>query len=93
MNNSEIILYTTEDGLTKIQLKTEDGTVWLTQDEIAKLFGKTRSTIVEHIQNIFYEKELEEGAVCRNFRRTASDQYLYRVTKGAFSRSFDTWKN
>lgn len=79
MNNSEIILNTTEDGLTKIQLKTEGGTVWLTQDEIAKLFGKARSTIAEHIQNVFDEKELEEGSVCRNFRRTASDQKVYEI--------------
>jgi len=71
MPTGEIILYTTEDGLTKIQLKTYDGTVWLTQDEIANLFCKARSTIAEHIQNIFDEKELEPISVCRNFRRTA----------------------
>jgi hypothetical protein len=73
MKNSGIILYTTDDGLTKIQLKTEEGTVCLTKNWVAKLFVKARSTIVEHIQSIIDEKELEEGSVCRNFRRTASD--------------------
>jgi len=79
MSNGEIILYTTEDGLTKIQLTAQDGTVWLTQDEIADLFQKARSTIAEHIQNIFEEQELDSNSVCRNFRRTASDQKTYEI--------------
>ena len=64
---SEIIIYQTEDGLkTKIQTRLENETVWLTQAQMAELFGKTRSTITEHISNIFKEGEL----VCRNFRHT-----------------------
>ena len=79
MSNSELILYQTEDGLAQISLTAIDGTVWLTQDEIADLFDKGRSTIAEHIQNIFSEGELDENSVCRNFRRTAEDGKNYSV--------------
>lgn len=57
---SELILYTTEDGLTKINVKLEDETVWLTIDQMAELFNKSRSTINEHILNIYHEGELSE---------------------------------
>lgn len=57
---SEIILYTTEDGLTKINVQLEDETVWLTIDQMAELFNKSRSTINEHILNIYKEEELFE---------------------------------
>lgn len=77
--SSELILYTTEDGLTALQLKAQDGTVWLTQDEIANLFQKGRSTIAEHIQHVFSEGELNHESVCRNFRRTAADGKNYDV--------------
>lgn len=79
MNNGELIIYQTEDGLSKIQLKAIDGTVWLTQEEIAILFDKGRSTIAEHIQNILADEELNEDSVCRNFRRTAADDKIYNV--------------
>lgn len=57
---SEIILYTTGDGLTKINVKLDDETVWLTIDQMAELFNKSRSTINEHILNIYNEEELRE---------------------------------
>ena len=57
---SELILYTTEDGITKINVKLEDETVWLTIDQMAELFNKSRSTINEHILNIYNEEELRE---------------------------------
>jgi hypothetical protein len=57
---SEIILYTTEDGLTKVNVQLENETVWLTIDQLAELFNKSRSTINEHILNIYSEKELTE---------------------------------
>jgi len=79
MSNGEIILYTTEDGSIKIQLKAIDDTVWLNQDDLANLFQKARSTIAEHIQHIFDEQELDPNSVCRNFRRTATDQKTYEV--------------
>jgi len=68
--NSEIIIYTASDGTTKLQVQLEDETVWLTQDQMAMLFGKGRTTITEHIGNIFKERELNEKEVCRLFRHT-----------------------
>jgi len=68
--NSEIILYQNQDGNIKIDVRLEEETVWLTQDQMATLFGKARSTITEHISNIFSEGELMEEVVCRNIRRT-----------------------
>ncbi len=70
MEESNIIIYQTEDGLTKIQTRLENETVWLTQVQMAELFGKGRTTITEHIQNIFSESELVESMVCREFRHT-----------------------
>jgi hypothetical protein len=68
--NSDIIIYQTEDGRTKIETRLENETVWLSQSQMAALFDKGRTTITEHIRNIFKEGELEEKMVCRNFRHT-----------------------
>lgn len=76
---SNIILYTTEDGQAKLQVKIEHETVWLTQDQMAELFDKGRTTITEHIQNAFSEGELNEKSVCREFRRTGTDGKEYSV--------------
>jgi hypothetical protein len=70
MINSEILIYQNPDGNIKIDVRLEDETVWLTQAQIAELFGKGRSTVTEHIQNVFEEGELDEKVVCRNFRHT-----------------------
>jgi hypothetical protein len=70
MNNSENLIYQVPDGKIKIDVQLEDETVWLTQNHMARLFGKAKSTINEHIQNIFKEGELEEPVVCRKFRHT-----------------------
>ncbi|MBL3657440.1 RhuM family protein [Fulvivirga sediminis] len=67
---SEIIIYQSDDGLTKIETRLENETFWLTQAQMAELFQKGRSTITEHINNIFKEGELEEALVCREFRHT-----------------------
>jgi len=67
---SEIIIYQTADNETKIQTRLEDETVWLTQEQMAQLFGKGRTTITEHIGNIFKEGELNQKLVCRDFRHT-----------------------
>ncbi|MEI6462622.1 MAG: virulence RhuM family protein [bacterium] len=72
-NKNKIVIYKTEDGQTKIDVSIDGDTVWLTQEQMSVLFGKARSTITEHILNIFDEKELEENSVCREFRRTAED--------------------
>lgn len=63
--NSEILLYQTEDGQTKVEVRLADDTVWLTIDQMAELFQKSRSTINEHILNIFKEGELDEESVKR----------------------------
>lgn len=65
--NSEIIIYTDTDGITKLQVQLEDETVWLTQDQMAMLFGKAKSTINEHIKNIYSEEELEESQTLKKF--------------------------
>lgn len=64
---SEILLYQNQSGDIKIDVRLEDETVWLTQDQLATLFGKAKSTINEHIKNIFEEKELEETATMKKF--------------------------
>ena len=65
--NSEIIIYQNLDGQIKIDVRLEDETVWLTQDHMAELFGKAKSTINEHIKNIFTEGELKEYEVMKKF--------------------------
>lgn len=64
-NKSELIIYQTEDGQTMIQVKMEDETVWLTQEQMAELFDKSKSTINEHIKNIYEENELIEDQTMR----------------------------
>ena len=68
---NQVIIYEGNDGESRIDVRFEGETVWLTQAQIAELFGKGRSTIAEHIQNIFNEEELEEKVVCRDFRLTS----------------------
>lgn len=79
MENTNIIIYQTEDGNTKIETRLEDETVWLTQAQLSDLFQKSRVTITEHIGNIFKEGELEESSVCRKFRHTAADGKEYET--------------
>ncbi len=67
MNNSEILLYQAPDGKIKIDVRLEDETVWLTQTHMAELFGKAKSTINEHIKNIFAEGELVEANTIKKF--------------------------
>lgn len=74
---SELILYRTEDGKTKIEVRLQDDTVWLTQKQMAELFQKDVRTINEHIQNVFDEKELPSDSVIRKFRITADDEKTY----------------
>jgi hypothetical protein len=69
MNKGDIILYQNQDGNIKIDVRLEDETVWLTQEQMALLFGKGRSTVTEHISNVYQEGELESEATCRKFRQ------------------------
>jgi len=64
---SEFLVYQTEDGRIKVDVRLEDETVWLTQDNMSELFGKAKSTINEHIKNIFAEGELVPDQVMRKF--------------------------
>ncbi|MEW6501608.1 MAG: virulence RhuM family protein [Thermodesulfobacteriota bacterium] len=70
MNDSELLIYQDTDGKIKIDVRLEEETVWLTQEHMAQLFGKSKKTISEHIRNIFAEGELNEKVVVRNFRTT-----------------------
>ena len=65
--DSELILYTTEDGVTKVDVTFVDETVWLTQEQMADLFQKSKSTINEHIKNIYSDGELNENSTMRKF--------------------------
>ena len=80
INNSEIILYQTEDGKTKIDVKLIDETVWLSLNQIAELFQRDNSVISRHIKNIFVEGELDELSVVANYATTASDGKNYNVS-------------
>ena len=78
-DNTEIIIYQTEDGLTKIDVTMENETVWLSIDQMADLFQRDKSTISRHIKNIFNEGELESNAVVAKNATTASDGKTYQV--------------
>ena len=77
--HGEILIYQTEDGLTKINAKMQDETVWLTQQQLAELYQSSKSNVSEHIKHIFEEGELDEESVVRKFRTTASDGKNYSV--------------
>lgn len=77
--NTNIIMYTTEDGLTKIEVSFDDETVWLSADQMAELFQRDKSTISRHIKNIFVEGELIRDSVVANYATTASDGKIYQV--------------
>ena len=68
IGKSEIVIYKSEDGNIKVDVLFENETVWLTQQQICELFGKSRSTISVHIKNIFDEGELQEDVVVRKIR-------------------------
>ena len=68
INNSNIIMYTTEDGLTKIEVTFDGDTVWLSLDQMAKLFQRDKSTISRHIKNIFSEGELVPKQLLQNLQ-------------------------
>ena len=76
---SNIIIYTTQDGLTKIETTFDEDTVWLSIDQMAELFQRNKSTISRHIKNIFSEGELVRESVVANFATTASDGKTYQV--------------
>ena len=72
-NCGEILIYQSDDGLTNVEVKVEDETVWLTQQQMAELFQTSRTNVVEHIKHIYEEGELDEISTCRNFRQVRKE--------------------
>ena len=62
--NGDIIIYQTDDGLTKIDVKVQNETVWLSQQQMAELFNTSRTNVIEHINNIYLEEELDNNSTC-----------------------------
>ncbi|WP_297514969.1 virulence RhuM family protein [uncultured Caulobacter sp.] len=77
MSEGEIILYNTEDGLARVQLKASDGTVWLTQAQIAELFATSKQNVSLHLKNLFIEGELAADSVVKESLTTAADGKAY----------------
>ena len=78
-NYGEIVIYQTEDGLSKLEVNLKNETVWLSIDQMAELFQRDRSVIGKHVRNIFKEGELKKEAVWAKFAYTASDGKVYDV--------------
>ncbi len=72
-NNSEILIYQSENGMTKIDVTFMDETVWLSQQQMAELFQTSRTNVVEHIKHIYEEGELDEESTCRKFRQVRKE--------------------
>lgn len=79
VEKSNILMYTTEDGVTKVEVTFDNDTVWLSLDQIADLFQRNKSTISRHIKKIFLEGELSRNSVVANFVTTGSDGKRYHV--------------
>lgn len=79
MQNGEIIIYQTENGQTEVDVRFVNDTIWLTQKQIAELFGTQRPAITKHLSNIFKTKELEKAAVCSILEHTAADGKRYKT--------------
>ena len=77
MSDGEIVLYNTEDGLARVQLRAADGTVWLTQAQIAELFDTTKQNVSLHLRNLLAERELAETSVVKESLTTAADGKAY----------------
>lgn len=72
-NRGEIVIYQNEQGDITFEVNIQEDTVWLTQEQMSLLFGKGRSTITEHILNIYKEGELDKNSTCRNFRQVRKE--------------------
>lgn len=78
-DNNKILIYTSDDGQIKIEVRLEDENVWLTQNAMAELFNTTKQNISLHIKNIFEEKELDENSVVKQNLTTALDGKKYKT--------------
>ena len=83
----EIVIYPTEDGLAKLDVKMRGETVWLSLDQMALLFGRDKSTISRHIRNVFAEGKLSEAATVANFATVATDGKTYQIYQRLFRQS------
>ena len=79
MENQNILIYQNDQGNIKVDVRFEDESIWLSQKQLAEVFGKSVKTINEHIVNIFQEEELDKNSVIRNYRITANDGKNYDV--------------
>ena len=79
MNKGEVIIYQLPNGDTRLDVKLEKDTVWLTQAQIAELFGTKRPAITKHLSNVFSDGELDENSVCSILEHTASDGKIYDI--------------
>ena len=79
MDDNKLILYTTDDGEAKVALISRDGTLWLNQNQLAKLFSVSKSTISEHLTNIFSDNELDKALVVKQIKTVAEDNKEYLV--------------
>ncbi|MFR5682787.1 MAG: virulence RhuM family protein [Clostridia bacterium] len=79
IEDNKVIIYTTDDGQVKIEVRLEDENVWLTQNAMAELFDTTKQNISLHIKNIFEENELNESSVVKENLTTASDGKKYKT--------------
>jgi len=88
-DHGEIIIYQTEDGLTKIDVTMQDETVWLTQEQMAELFQRDKSTISRHIKNIFIEGELDEKVVVAEFATTSQHGAMEGKTQNNITKFYN----
>lgn len=88
-NHGEMLIYQTEDGLTKIDVSMVDETVWLTQEQMAELFQRDKSTISRHIKNIFAERELDEKVVVAEFAITSQHGAMEGKTQSNITRFYN----
>jgi hypothetical protein len=72
-----VVLYNTDNGAVQLEVHLKKETVWLTQDQMAELFGRERSVITKHLRNVFKQGELEEATVRAKFAHTAADGKIY----------------
>jgi len=78
-NNGNIVIYQSEDGKTHLEVKYEQESLWLSQQQICDLYQTSKSNVSEHIKHIFEDGELKEDAVVRKFRTTATDRKTYQI--------------
>jgi hypothetical protein len=78
-SRSQIIIYQTDDGKTRVEVRFEHENVWLTQKFMAELFGTTKQNVSLHLQNIFRDEELNANSVVKDFLTTATDGKKYKT--------------